>query len=168
MVETCLHIASIEVFIYMMYTANPFHYNIVRVNGAETQCRTCQCTLTNAHLQRAFNDSQLIHPASPIPSNGNYQQSYLTFINIHLFNIVLITSKYTLPALCTHGTPSENDQKMSNCKCPASRNTESIGLGTPVGVLVVLLAIVTMGWMWTCWIMRKRARIITINTGDIR
>ena len=59
-------------------------------------------------------------------------------------------------------------QQMSNCKCPASGNTESIGLGILVGLLVVLLAIVTMGWMWTCWIMRKRARIITISTGDIR
>ena len=38
-------------------------------------------------------------------------------------------------------------QQMSNCKCPTSGNTESIGLGTLVGLLVVLLAIVTMGRM---------------------
>ena len=54
------------------------------------------------------------------------------------------------------------------CKCQAARSVASIGLGALVGLLMILLAVVTIGWMWTCWIMRKRARIITTSTRDIR
>ena len=54
------------------------------------------------------------------------------------------------------------------CKCQAVQSVASIGLGALVGLLVILLAVVTIGWMWTCWIMRKRARIITTSTRDIR
>ena len=60
-------------------------------------------------------------------------------------------------------------QPISNCKCQAAGSTASIGLGAAVGLLVVLLAVVTTGWMWTCWIMKRQARIlITTNSRDIR
>ena len=43
----------------------------------------------------------------------------------------------------------------------------SIILGAVVGLLVVLLVVVTGGWMWTCWTIKRRARITT-NSRDIR
>ena len=53
------------------------------------------------------------------------------------------------------------------CKCQVAGGVASIGLGAAVGLLVVLLAIVTTGWMWTCWTMKRRGRITT-NSRDIR
>ena len=35
-----------------------------------------------------------------------------------------------------------------------------IGLGISVGVLVVVLVGMTIGWIWTCWIMSKRGHVI--------
>ena len=52
-------------------------------------------------------------------------------------------------------------------KSQAAGSVASIGLGAAVGLLVVLLAVVTTGWIWTCWIMKRRVRIIT-NSRDIR
>jgi cobalamin biosynthesis Mg chelatase CobN len=52
------------------------------------------------------------------------------------------------------------------CKRQVAGSVASIGLGILVGVLVVLLALVTIGWMWTCWIVKKRARTTT-NSRDI-
>ena len=53
------------------------------------------------------------------------------------------------------------------CKCQEAGSAASIGLGALMGLLVVLLALVTTGWIWTCWITKKRARITT-NSRDIR
>ena len=41
-------------------------------------------------------------------------------------------------------------------------------LGAMVGILSVLLAIVTAGWVCTYWAMKKRRREININTTNIR
>ena len=41
-------------------------------------------------------------------------------------------------------------------------------LGIVVGILGVLLAIVSTGWVCTCWIMQKRRRKMNINTTNIR
>ena len=114
-------------------------------------------------------------------SNGNKTQRHSS---ISMENVCCVPTKTTSNSEDPRTTDPKNTpttliqtsatdtmvttQQVSNCKCPTSGNTESIGLGTLVGLLVVLLAIVTMGWMWTCWIMRKRASITTINTGDIR
>ena len=35
-----------------------------------------------------------------------------------------------------------------------------IGLGISVGLLVVVLVGMTIGWIWTCWIMSKRGHVI--------
>ena len=43
----------------------------------------------------------------------------------------------------------------------------SIGLGAVVGLLIVLLLTVIIGWMWTCWTMKKQAKLTT-NLRDIR
>ena len=54
-----------------------------------------------------------------------------------------------------------------------NNNTETIkyvslvALGSAVGVLVLLLAVVTIGWIWTCCVMKKR-RKLTINSNKNR
>ena len=53
------------------------------------------------------------------------------------------------------------------CKCQTAGSVASIGLGAAVGLLVALLAVVTIGWMWTCWTIKRRGRI-TINSRNIR
>ena len=58
-------------------------------------------------------------------------------------------------------------QPINNCKCQAAESVTSIGLGIAVGLLIVLLIIVTVGWIWTYWIMKKQARI-NINSENIR
>ena len=53
---------------------------------------------------------------------------------------------------------------------PASCSRDTTGqtvLGSMVGLLVVLLAVVTTGWVWTCWIMKKQGQMkinSSINT----
>ena len=31
-----------------------------------------------------------------------------------------------------------------------------LALGAMVGLLLILLAAVTAGWLWTCWVIKKR------------
>ena len=38
-----------------------------------------------------------------------------------------------------------------------------VALGSVIGVIVLLLAVVTIGWIWTCCVMKKR-RKLTINS----
>ena len=45
--------------------------------------------------------------------------------------------------------------------------TAMIGLGTVVSLLVVLVAVMTVGWVWTCWITKRRRGII-INSEQVR
>ena len=45
-----------------------------------------------------------------------------------------------------------------DCNSQAAGSVTSIGLGVVVGLLVVLLIIVTFGWIWTCWITKKNTR----------
>ena len=58
-------------------------------------------------------------------------------------------------------------QPMNKCTCQAEKCITSIGLGVVVGLLVVLLAAVTTGWVWTCCAMKKRGRI-AIKSNEIR
>ena len=88
-------------------------------------------------------------------------------------------SNITLKSVnCTsHNTSATNISTMSTqpsaemtthpilCKCQEAGSVASIGLGALVGLLVVLLALVTIGWIWTCWTIKRRARITT-NSSD--
>ena len=56
-----------------------------------------------------------------------------------------IQTKATHTEMTTHPT----------CKCQAAGSVASIGLGAVVALLVALLAVVTTGWMWTCWTMKR-------------
>ena len=46
-------------------------------------------------------------------------------------------------------------------------NVMVTSLGVLVGILLVLLMVVTIGWVWTCWIMRRRERNKT-NSEQVR
>ena len=58
-------------------------------------------------------------------------------------------------------------EDMPTVQTSSSHIATSIGLGAVVGLLTLLLLTVTTGWMWTCWTMKRQARIIT-NSRDIR
>ena len=50
---------------------------------------------------------------------------------------------------------------------PASCSQDTISrtaLGSMVGLLIVLLAVVTTGWVWTCWIMKKQGQMRIVNS----
>ena len=47
-------------------------------------------------------------------------------------------------------------------------NVTQITLGSMVGTLVVLLAVVTTGWVWTCWMMKKQAKTKTNSLTNTR
>ena len=41
------------------------------------------------------------------------------------------------------------------------------GTGATMGLLTLLLAVMTVGWAWTCWVTKKRGEII-INSKQVR
>ena len=51
--------------------------------------------------------------------------------------------------------PSVSVQDVKVCS-----STESSALGALLGISTVLLALVTAGWIWTCWIVKKRGRMV--------
>ena len=74
-----------------------------------------------------------------------------------------------VPATTTVQTRATHTEKttISLCTCQDVKCATSIGLGVVVGLLVALLAVITTGWMWTCWTTKRRQRITT-NSRDIR
>lgn len=49
-----------------------------------------------------------------------------------------------------------DDHSPTIAPCPCDDKITPIALGSMLGLLVVLLALVTTGWVWTCWIMMKQ------------
>lgn len=65
------------------------------------------------------------------------------------------TTTVTAPITVTEGSSQSSTQGTSTCSvcnCSASLGA----LGFVVALLLVTLATVTTGWMWTCWIMKNR------------
>lgn len=56
----------------------------------------------------------------------------------------------------------------STCSQHATSASTSSILIALLAFLVVLLAIVSTGWVCTCWAMKKRRQKMNINTGNIR
>ena len=77
------------------------------------------------------------------------------------------TSAMNIPTMSTQAniTHAEMTTHPILCKCQEAGSAASIGLGALIGLLVVLLALVTIGWIWTCWTIKRRARITT-NSSD--
>ena len=108
------------------------------------------------------------------------QNSVVTDNNVINETLLTLTppQPHAIPTVCTSTpdatittTGEREDTQLTTMKALSSTNEECVttitGLGAVVGLLVVLLAAVTTGWVWTCWIMKKRGGII-INSKQVR
>ena len=61
------------------------------------------------------------------------------------------------PNVVTSNEPKSNtnSSQTNNLKVTNERNSLIISLGVLVGILVILLIVVTSGWVWTCWTMKR-------------
>ena len=83
------------------------------------------------------------------------------------FNSCNMTSLRTLPT--SSSDLATNNPTASPTICTATTTMISqAALGAMVGILAILLAIVSTGWVCTCWVMQKRRREMNINTTNIR
>ena len=53
---------------------------------------------------------------------------------------------------CTSEPETTSEVELNLC----NNSTTVVALGALAGLLLVLLAVVTAGWIWTCWLMRER------------
>ena len=75
--------------------------------------------------------------------------------------IKTIVSTSTAPYFCT--VPSEDMQQIEN-QYKGNQHQLSRALGALLGLVVVVLAVVITGWVWTCWIVKKQGGMkITSN-----
>ena len=81
---------------------------------------------------------------------------------LHTFNCSK-TEYATSPQDCSEFTSTS---ALSN-NSPSTKLTQDILIAL-LALLAVLLAIVTAGWVCTCWTMKKRRRAMNINTTNIR
>ena len=51
--------------------------------------------------------------------------------------------------------PKSNTGPSQTSKVNKERDSLTISLGVLVGILVILLVVVTSGWVWTCWTMKR-------------
>ena len=83
----------------------------------------------------------------------------------------VVKSSTTIYTVCTNTyttTVSMAQTLHENRNTAKNLHFSQIALGAVVGILGVLLATVTTGWMCTCWAMKKRRREMNINTTNIR
>ena len=74
---------------------------------------------------------------------------------------MLVEMKTESPLLCSCSRSVQEYDKQSGqngSKTDSTRQLSS-GLGALVGILVVALIIVSTGWIWTCWTMKKKGRM---------
>ena len=69
------------------------------------------------------------------------------------------------PTLLTSSPATESQIKGAD---QSRENIAAKTLGVLVGVLLVLLVVVTIGWVWTCWTMRQKERNKTNNSDQVR
>ena len=59
------------------------------------------------------------------------------------------------PNVTTSNEPKSNTSSSQASKVNNKRDSLIISLGVLVGILVILLVVVTSGWVWTCWTMKR-------------
>ena len=142
-------------------------------NGMTKDCRTCQCTLRQKEIQSIFSDSQSTSPPSSF--NGTIAFIIKTFYPSSSKLIAIctgilstntenekdttepLTHQNSAPVtMCTSMSGSDEDSTHPHCRCEAAMGV----LGSLVGLLLVLLAVVSISWAWTCWNMKKSIRYI--------
>ena len=87
----------------------------------------------------------------PSPSTHNHLLSTTEVVTITKFTTKTIASVTTIP--CSRIVPindvQQNESVVNQSQC-------SQALGALLGLVVVVLAVVITGWVWTCWIMKKK------------
>ena len=67
-------------------------------------------------------------------------------------------------APCSRTLSVDDIQQERSSGCEGNQCQLSQTLGALLGLVVVVLAVVITGWMWTCWIVKKRGGMkITSN-----
>jgi hypothetical protein len=75
-----------------------------------------------------------------------------------------ITSVTMVP--CSSTVPTDNTQQQNESIINQSQSSQA--LGALLGLVVVVLAIVITGWVWTCWVMKKRGGMKIISNEQER
>ena len=108
-------------------------------------------------------------PVTTVVSNNIPNTTMITESN-GATQLTQTTEVRQLPAITviSTSTPDTTTTERIEASPPATECvTTIIGLGAVVGLLVVLLVVVTTGWVWTCWVMMKRGGII-ISSKQVR
>ena len=82
---------------------------------------------------------------------------------------MLVGTKTASPLLCScsRSVQEYDTQSRQNGSKTDSTRQFSSGLGALVGILVVALVIVSTGWIWTCWTMKKKGGM-KVNSEQVR
>ena len=75
-----------------------------------------------------------------------------------------MVSVTTVP--CSRTVPTDNIQQENESVVYQSQCSQA--LGAILGLVVVVLAVVTTGWVWTCWIMKKKGGTKTTSNKQER
>ena len=111
------------------------------INNSESMVQTCEVPKLNICRFKEFNQVESILK--------NHNNSCNKMITLSTSSNSAISSPITSPTSCT-ATVSQT------------------ALGAMVAILTVMLAIVSTGWVCTCWAMKKRRRAMNINKTNIR
>ena len=78
---------------------------------------------------------------------------------------ITATTTIKVSPSCSQPHPASSHQKTTNQSLFKSEvnSTSTAILGALLGLSVVLLAVVTTGWVWTCWTMKKRENSMAQN-----
>ena len=141
-------------------------------NGMRMDCRTCQCTFSQKEILSIFEFSDLQSTSPPSSSNGTVAFIIKIFYSIHQIAISTgISSTNTenekdttevpihqnsapVSTMYTSTSGSAEESTHPRCQCEAAVGV----LGSLVGVFLVLLTVVSISWVWTCWNMKKSIR----------
>ena len=113
----------------------------VKFTATETSYTTVKDFVTITSTVRA--------PCTPTPTSRESRSCSLTTKTI----IIVSTAQQSSASL----TQMHVDQIQEDKVCSLSAVS---ALGALLGMFTVLLAIVTAGWIWTCWIVKKRGRMV--------
>ena len=132
----------------------------VQNTGREIYIQPCVNSIHNS--QRLMNGT-----------NGNCVDRYITCEEVILLNFSVPYP--TTPPMCDQGSdpidsstsitdypnvtishkPESNTSSSQMSKVNNERDSLIISLGILAGILVILLVVVTSGWLWTCWTMKR-------------
>ena len=72
---------------------------------------------------------------------------------------------YSVSKLCFCSELGHDMQELLNMNLSTANQTLPPALGALLGIAVIALVVTTMGWVWTCWRMKKRGGI-KINSDE--